>query len=160
MTTSFKIVNGDLSIGNSRSFETVSGQDKLLQDLKLWVLERMGTDPLTPGYGSRLDGGVENGRLLPSYIGRIMSERTIAEIKAEVTDLLTRYQTDQYNKLRTENLRYGGNNTFDAGEIIATVNSIKVVIPTPDLIAVQVSLTTMAQTNINLTIPLSQQGIR
>ena len=58
MTWSLAVVNGDLSFAGPGGYATVSGQNKLIQDLKNWLLEPRGTDPIHPGYGCTLDGGM------------------------------------------------------------------------------------------------------
>jgi hypothetical protein len=133
----------------------VSGQDKLLQDLKLWVLERIGTDPATPTYGSRLDGGVINGEEVPTFIGMMVNERVAAEIRSEVISLLQRYQAAQYEKLREETILYVGKNTLDASEIIQSIDSVRIRSESTTII-VSVHLTTLANQSLNLTFPVAQ----
>lgn len=158
MSTSLKIVNGDLSVGSGRSFEVVSGRAKLQQDLKLWVLERIGSDPATPTYGSRLDGGIINGVEVPTFIGTIINDQVAAEIRSEIITLIQRYQQGQFEKVRNETILYTGKNTLDKDELIKTLDSVRVRAEGTTII-VSVTITTMADNTVSLTLPLTEQGL-
>jgi hypothetical protein len=152
MSTSLKISGGDLSIGSGRSYERVSGAYKLAQDLRLWVLEQIGTDPATPTFGSRLDGGVIDGVETPSYIGQVASPAMIADIRSEVISLLSQYQAGQIAKMQREMLAYGGKHTLSADETLQNVVSVDTS-QIADQIIVRVICMTLAGTQFRLTIP-------
>lgn len=155
MSTSLSIVNGDLVIGPGRKFETVSGKAKLMQDLKLWVLERIGTDPLLPTYGSTFDGGIIDGQPIDSFIGQLATQEAINNIRIAALELLDRYQTMQFDKMRSETLLYNGQNTLDADEVVDEIISVDVTQIGPTIL-VRVILSTLAGSNVKLTIPLSE----
>jgi hypothetical protein len=157
MSKSLTFFNGDLVIGSGRAFETVEGRDKLIQDLKLWILERIGTDPSTPTFGSRLDGGFENGRQLPSYIGQIISDEVLGSIRNEIIVLIQRYQAMQYQKMRSETIQYLGKNTLAQGEVVESINSVNVT-STGSIVVVQVIITTLQGNQLKLTLPLDMSG--
>lgn len=152
MSTSLKISGGDLSIGSGRSYERVVGPYKLAQDLRLWILERIGTDPATPTFGSRLDGGVIDGVESSSYIGQIAQPAIIADIRAEVISLLSQYQAGQIAKMQREMLAYGGQHTLSADETLQSVVSVDTS-QIIDQIIVRVTCMTLAGTQFRLTIP-------
>lgn len=153
MSRSFALVNGDLAIGPGRAFQVLGGRDKLLQDLKLWILERIGSDPATPTYGSRLDGGTENNAPVDSVIGQIVSDEVLMGIRGEVIRLIENYQAMQYEKLRAETIAYLGPTTLEAGEIVDSINTIQTkAIGTTVL--VQVSLNIANGDVIKLTLPV------
>ncbi len=156
MSKSFQIQNGDLVVGERRGFATVSGKAKLLQDLKLWVLERIGTDSSTPTYGSRLDGGVIDGEELPSFIGEVMTASNISQIRAELINLLTSYQQVQYEKIRNETLMFNGKNTLDEGEVLDSIDSVDIK-TVGDKVLAQVRLTSLAGESFKLTVPLDPE---
>ena len=158
MSLSLALRNGDLYIGPGRRFETVSGRAKLLQDLKLHILERIGIDPSTPTIGSRLDGGTVNGSYIESFIGRIMDEEALNEIRSEVIGILQRYQNLQYEKVRSETLRYQGKNTLTAEEIIETIDKVEVT-GIGNIAIVQIRLTTLSGSPIKITIPVGQETL-
>lgn len=153
MSKSLAIENGDLIIGSGRSYQTVSGRQKLLQDLKLWVLEKIGTDPLLPTYGSVFDGGIIDGQVVDSFIGEATTQEIRNNIRIATLELLDRYQSMQFEKMRSETLLYNGNNSLDADEVIDEIVSASV-IQVETTILIQVLLTTLAGTNLKLTIPL------
>lgn len=154
MSKSFALVNGDLAIGPGRAFQLVSGKDKLLQDLQLWILERIGTDPATPTYGSRLDGGMENGQIDPSYIGMIISNITLQGIRSEVIRLIQNYQAMQYQKIRAETIAYVGQTTLDNDEVIDGINTITTQ-AFGSTVVVQVSINLLSGDVIKLTLPVT-----
>jgi hypothetical protein len=153
MSKSFAIVNGDLVIDAGRSFGIVSGRDKLLQDLRLWVLEKLGIDPATPTYGNRLEGSA-NEQNYSGFVGALMTTDNLHSIRNIVIDMLQRYQSMQFEKIRGETLRYVGKNTLDEEEILQSIDSVEVInFATTAL--VQVVITTLGGTGIRLTIPVS-----
>jgi hypothetical protein len=153
MSKSLAIVNGDFLIGSGRGFSLVSGRSKLLQDLRLWVLERMGIDPSTPTFGNLLDGGIQNGVNIDGFIGQIMTDDAINNIRNTIIDLLQRYQTMQFEKIRSETLRYLGENTLDEDEILESIDSV-IVQNLGTTALVQVRLSTLAGSQIKLTVPV------
>jgi len=152
MSKSLRIVNGDLSVGAGRGFEQVDRVDKLAQDLRLWVLERIGIDPATPTYGNRLDGGIIDDQEVESFIGQVNSEDRALEVRSEVLDLLGRYQNMQLDKIKTEAMKFAGKHTLDADEVLHIVNSVSVS-RQADQIIVRVSCQTLSGKSFDLIIP-------
>lgn len=152
MSNNFKIQQGDLVVGTGRAYERVSGLEKLQQDLELWILEKIGTDPSTPTYGSALDGGIINGEPFPSYIGQLSSDARVREIEAEVRRVLELYQETQINKMQSEMAQFGGKHTLRGDEVLASIDSVQAAAQA-DMIIVRVQLTTAAQTALTLTLP-------
>lgn len=158
MSKSLAVVNGDLVIAAGRSFGTVSGREKLLQDLRLWVMEKMGLDPSTPTYGNILDGSITDGIEREGFIGQLMSQDNLNEIRNVIIDLLQRYQTMQFEKIRNETLQYLGENTLEEGEVLERIDSVEVkAIGTTAL--VQVKITTLDEQSFKLTIPISNGAL-
>ena len=156
MSKSFELANGDLQLGSGRSYNIVSGEQKLLQDLRLWVTEQVGTDNLIGGtYGSALDGGVINGEVQESYIGRTGNFSTLGEIRIIVLNLVQQYQQMQFTKMQNEALLYNGANTLDADEVIDSIESVQLA-QVGTTVLVQVILTTLGGSSIKLTLPLDQ----
>lgn len=155
MSESLKIQNGDLVVG-SRSFQLVTAGDKLGQDLKLIILEKIGIDPSTPNYGSTLDGGNINGVEILPFIGRTISDQTVLEIQSEVVNVIQQYQAMQFSKMQAEMLAYNGLTTLAKNEVIETLNSVKALVIGTQIL-VQVVLTTLAGTTLQVTVPV--QGL-
>lgn len=125
MSWSFHVKNGDLNFAGPGGFATVTGQQKLVQDLKNWLLEPRGTDPFHPDYGSVLDGGtLPDGTSVNSQIGNLVSGEILLNIEAEVRRILTGYQQQQLDRLNRETLLYGGKNTFNSSEILASIEDV------------------------------------
>lgn len=152
MSKSFKLFNGDLSITN-RSFDIVSGQDKLLQDLSLWMRERIGTDPMTPTFGSMLDGGIVNGQEVTPFIGQNLSPDIKGRIASSVFSQLQLYQQLQLEKIKAEAIQYNGRNTLERGEVISSIDSVDVS-NIGSVVVIKVLLTTLANKSVQLTLPL------
>jgi uncharacterized phage protein gp47/JayE len=143
MSKSLKLNNGDLVIGRARSFENVEGIDKLKQDLSLWILEQIGTDPLTPTYGSTLDGGIIDGQPIPSFIGQTLTSEAFERIEIDVQDLVARYQASQLDKIKREVLQYSGQHTLSPDETIKLIRAVRAV-SVGDVVVVRVDLTTVS----------------
>ena len=152
MSKSFKITNGDLTVGPGRAFETVTRVDKLAQDLRHWVLEKIGIDPATPTYGNRLDGGIIGGESVGGFIGETNSESRALEVRSEVLDLLGRYQQMQLAKIRRETAQYGGRHSLHEDEVLHLINSVAVS-TRADQIIVRVSCQTLSGKSFDLIIP-------
>lgn len=155
MSKSLAIINGDLAIDAGRDFALVSGRQKLLQDLRLWVLEKLGIDPATPTYGNKLDNFREDDRVHQGFIGQLMTADNINNIRIEVINIIQRYQAMQYDKIRSEALRYVGRNTLDEDEVVATIDAVNVR-AVGTFAVVQVQLTTLANTPLKLSIPIPE----
>jgi len=153
MSKSFALVNGDLQLGTSRGYDIVSGKQKLLQDLRLWFTEQIGTDSILSTYGSGLDGGVINGEVQDSYIGRVVTQSVLGEIRIKTLELIQSYQQMQFTKMQDEALLYDGKNTLDADEVLDGIESIQLV-NVGTTILIQVILTTLGGSSLKLTVPL------
>lgn len=125
MTWSLNISGGDLSLGGPGGLSTVTSTDKLIQDLKCWLLEAIGTDPMHPDYGSTLDGGqLPGGVFQDGMIGGSIDAGTMLQVEAEVRRVMTAYQQQQTTRITMEQNLYQGKNTYTWGEILYSVNSV------------------------------------
>lgn len=114
---------GDLVLTGA-SLSTVTNEQKLVQDLTHWILEHMGDDPLHPGYGSTLDGGITpDGRVVDSVIGKQNYGLIRMEIEAEIRRIATAYQRMQIDRATRDRSRYN-KSTLTGGEILAAVTDI------------------------------------
>ncbi len=152
MSKSFQLVNGDLVVGAGRAFQQVTGKQKLFQDLRLWILERIGTDPATPTYGSRLDGGVIDGAEVASFIGEVANQERLDEIEYEIATLLALYQQEQVDKMRRETIQFGGQHTLLPDEILHRVEAIRTSL-LGTTVLVRVHCSTLTGDTFKLTIP-------
>lgn len=154
MTWSLHIKNGDLNFSGPGGFATVSGQQKLVQDLKCWILEPRGTDPMHPDYGSTLDGGLlPDGTHIDSVIGDVISSETLVKIESEIRRVLQAYQQQQLDRLTRENAQYGGKNTFSADEILQSILAVNLQ-QVADTVFVQCVIQTPDGTQLSFTQPI------
>lgn len=158
MTYSLNIRGGDLSLGGPGGLSTVTSTDKLIQDLKCWLLERIGTDPLHPDYGSTLDGGgVPGGPQMNGLLGNAIDQVTILQVEAEVRRILDLYRQQQINRIQIEQTLYNGKNTYTFGEILFAVDSVNAT-QFKDTIIVNVAIRTANGQSITFSQPVGGVG--
>ena len=117
MTWSLQLRNGDLAIDHDR-YNTVNDWRKLLQDLRIRLLTKLGEDPLHPEFGSTIDGGTRpDGLEIPSVIGEIDTEVARSFITLEVNRIIADYQKVQAARQRVDHYSYG-KKTMTPGEIL------------------------------------------
>lgn len=113
-----KIVDGDISLNGDGSVKTVSGADRIIQELSCWLLEPIGTDRMYSAFGS----------ILNDSIGGTVSSTTKTDVKAEVTRVVNNYVTYQRKQYQEYVNGVNGNivNVWGAGDLIKSVVSIDV----------------------------------
>jgi hypothetical protein len=150
MTWSLALRNGDLTL-SSASYGTVTGEDKLVQDLRAFILERMGTDDMHPSYGSLLDGGrLPDGTEKSGPIGSSDIEFAQLEIETELRRIISIYQNRQLARAKDDRLTYG-KTTLSKSEVLLAIQGINFR-QVGDTLNVQLNLQTAANTTIPLTI--------
>lgn len=154
MSISLRIEGGDLVVGNGRSYSTVSGSDKLAQDLRLWVLAKIGTDPSTPEYGTSFDGGFVNGQAVEPVIGQLMTAQRVLEVRAAMIDLLSNYQATQLARIKQDMVDFNGQKTLTPDETIQNIVNVEAT-AIADTIIVRATVQTMSNTTLNVTLPVS-----
>lgn len=144
MSQSFQLQNGDLVVTSGRAFQVIRNRDKLVQDLRLWILEQFGQDPSTPEYGSLLD----------SYIGSPISQGAINQIQAEILRVLQQYQAMQVDNMQNETIQYAGSTTLDPSEVVTGISGLTIQ-SVGSMILVSVTVTTLDETQTQLSIPIT-----
>lgn len=125
MSWSLQVSNGDLSFG-SAGLNTVSGAQKLTQDLACDILEPLGNDPMHPAYGSIIDGSVDaNGNYQPGLIGEVNDQTTGTQIGAEIQRICLNYQQSQVARNQADIAVYG-KSTLTADEALLALLGVKV----------------------------------
>lgn len=137
---SLALAHGDLVVSSGRC-AMVTGRDKLLQDLSLWLRERLGVGYTTPVFGSRL----------PDMVGSVATEETEADIQSEVTRILSLYQTYQYNMIKAAQ-ENGVPIQYSKNEILDEIRNIKTRMLS-DRVIVDVTIATLS--GIEVTFPVS-----
>lgn len=155
----FRITNGDLALASNGRVDMVRGQDKLSQDLTLWILEPIGQGFTTPSFGSILDSFDSNGN--HRFIGRNIDAQTLSEIRAEVDRILNLYQQHQIETIKISQIR-GELDLYSKKEILNEIVSINAD-TTPDeltAIIVDAKIRTAAGQSIALAIQSGDEGVR
>lgn len=123
MSWSLRVSNGDLVLDGGH-LGTTSGEGKLLQDLRHYLLEKMGSDPMYPWYGSLIDGGrMPNGRIVNSPIGGYDFRSIALDIETDIRRIAADYQRRQLERAKADRLRYN-KTTLTAGEILAELTFV------------------------------------
>lgn len=106
--------DGDLSL-TSGTFETVTGGDKLHQDLSYALREPIGTDRFHPGWGSAL----------PGFIGGTASPAMGTLVQNEVRRVVRNYAAVQQGKM-TADAQARRRSRYGTAEVIKEIGSIQV----------------------------------
>lgn len=123
MSWSLQVHNGDLALGGAQ-FATVTGSDKLVQDLRCYILESMGTDDMHPDYGSIIDGGIDSdGTVYASIIGETNPSQTEMFLRTEFSRIIREYQDMQLSRAKADRITYG-RVTLTKGEVLYSVTNI------------------------------------
>ena len=138
MTYSLTVAGGDLVQVGSQ-MQIVSGQDKLRQDLQLWLAERYGIDRFHPKMGS----------MLQSYIGSVIGQNTNAMVQQEVLRVLQNYQRVQSMGFKAAPSMYS------FAELLYSINGVAVS-ATYDTVSVSISITNGAAQTSTIT---ASQGV-
>lgn len=135
------ISDGDLVIKGS-NISKISGRSKLIQDLRLWLSEPIGTGFLTPNFGSTLR----------STIGENNGDVARSLVKDEVVRVLTLYQTDQARRLR-EARKQGTLDQWSKDEILARILDVSVS-QRVDRLSVEISIALLNDDVINFNLEI------
>ena len=155
MSWSFYIKNGDLSLSGPKGFAVVTGVQKLLQDVKHWILEPQGTDPIHPSYGSIFDGGISSdGSPIEGYIGSNVIKERLLDVESEMRRILYAYQDQQLSRLKRDQSYLNGKNTFGPNEILYSVDGVDTQLVDNDKIVMQLKLKTQNGSSVTFVQPI------
>lgn len=110
MTYSLMLSGGDLSTASSM-LQTVSGTEKLKQDIHAWLTEAYQIDRFHPKYGS----------LMTSYIGQPMNVDSVFAVQVEVARVLSNLQSYQKQMYQQDPTLYSPDELLDYVDDISTV---------------------------------------
>lgn len=152
MTYSLQVSNGDL-VAQTGQLSTVTGSQKLLQDLALWVLTRMGSDQYNTGYGSLVDGGITpTGNIVPSPIGGSTWSVTQNAIQQDLTRIVSAYQAAQNARMQADLAQFG-KSTLTNDEICTGISDIDFSVNI-DVLTVNVAVTNASNNQVSFSIPI------
>lgn len=144
MSKSFEIVAGDLAV-RDRRLATVSGRDKLVQDLRLRVLEHLGGDPSNPALGTSFDSD--------RFLGTTFAESLSDDARSELQRVLEGYQREQLGRIREETILYAGQTTLEEGETIRSIDALEVAFQ-GTTITLRATVTTLDGSSVAVVAPL------
>lgn len=157
MSWSLELRNGDFTIGGAR-LGSVTGSQKLVQDLRCAILERMGTDPAHRDYGSLIDGGrTLDGVEHPSLIGGMDWDRIAIQVESEIRRLAIAHQDRQLARTEQDRIVYG-KSTLSHGEVLAGLREVNLV-QVQDTLNVLIVLQVGDGETRTLNIPLSSEPV-
>ncbi|WP_028058414.1 hypothetical protein [Candidatus Solirubrobacter pratensis] len=157
MTWSLFLRNGDFDVQGAQ-LGKVTGQAKLVQDFRCAVLTEMGSDPMHPGWGSLIDGGVTpDGRAVPGVIGATDTQLALAVIETEIRRIAEYFQNRQLRRIKEERQRYS-KSTLTASEILVGVSGVRA-IQTSTTLAVLVTLATGSGDTVDVALPISDNSL-
>lgn len=124
MSWSLRVSQGDLVL-DGPSFDTVTNENKLVQDFRHYLLTHMGQDDMYPWYGSLIDGGTKpNGQTVDSPIASTDWNSVTLQISSEIRRIASAYQRQQIERAERDRTRYN-KSTLTMGEVLAAVTDIK-----------------------------------
>jgi hypothetical protein len=152
MSWSLKISAGDIDLLSSSSgMAIVTGKEKTFQDLKLWLSEAMGSDPMHPEYGSLLDGGrLPNGTIIESFIGS--DSLSTSRVEQEVVRIIEAFIRQQNERISLDMSNLGKTTVSDS-EIIDSIGSIRTSVFDNKLV-LRISLIMRNGNDVTITQPL------
>jgi hypothetical protein len=156
MSWSLQLRAGDLVIGGS-SFGQVTGQNKLVQDLRGWILERMGTDEDHPWFGSLIDGGRLNGEEQASIIATDEWDVAVLAVEGEIRRIVDDYQKQQIIRTEQDRTSYG-KPTITPSELLMGISNIQF-FQAQDNLLCRVTLVTGADGELTVNVPLGTNTI-
>lgn len=139
------------------SFGTTTGQNKLVQDLRCAILERMGTDEDHPWFGSLIDGGRLNGVDQPSIIATDDWDVAVLAVEGEIRRIADQYQKQQIARNERDRSTYG-KPTLTPGELLMGIGSIQFYQAQDNLLC-RVTLITGADANVTVNVPLGNNTL-
>lgn len=137
MMKQLKLRNGDLVLGTG-GFVTLTGTERIIQDLGALVREVMGTDRFHPAWGT----------ILQDYLGGYQDEEAAMLVRGEIARVVQNYivmQSTQIIKDRDLGLR----SRYAPEEIISSVRSIETQ-AVGDRLNVKVSVGTMSGQTVDI----------
>lgn len=136
------VVDGDLVLDASR-YATVSGSQRVAQDLGIALREHFGVDRFHPNWGS----------LLPTYVGAAMGEGFHTQIAGEVKRVLGNYMAVQDQQVRS---LAGQPEQLDSRDVVVAVSAVDVQTTGSSRFDVRITLQTLSGGSIGLSLPVGE----
>ena len=137
-----RVIDGDISVGGDGKIVMVEGTERIKQELALWLLEPLGTDPVYPKFGADLW----------TYIGAPAFEDNLMAIRTEVTRVVNNYIAAQNERIAQDKHSMSNEEFLQCWtdyDIVTSISSINVSQTETD-VRVIVSLSTAADTEVTV----------
>lgn len=124
MSWSLQLRNGDL-FHHDGHYATCEGPVKLVQDLRLALLEHMGSDDFHPDFGSTFGGGrYPDGTEVEGVIGSLNFNQAALDIETDIRRIESDHQERQLNRMQSDSITYG-RTTLRRDEILEAITAIR-----------------------------------
>lgn len=128
---------GDLVVG-PEGHKTITGSQRIRQDLALALGENYGNDRFHPAWGSTL----------PLYVGRPINDDANMLVRSEIARVVQSYIDTQRTEVLNDTLN-GRRSRFTTADVVSKLNSISTSI-LYDTIRAKISLTTQSNENLSV----------
>lgn len=109
-----RLRGGDLVLGQG-GFETLTGVDRIVQDLRVALAEPLGVDRFHPGWGSTVD----------DFVGQTLNHSTAFDLRQEVNRVVGNYMAVQSEKAARDSLR-STTTRYTSSDLISHVTDVDV----------------------------------
>ena len=140
---SFKIADGDLVV-SARRVEMVTNEDKLVQDLSLWLRKPIGSDFTAPNFGSTL----------LSLIGAADAREQRFDAESEVLRVLALYQATQFEKVKSA-IDNGTASVYSRRELLNEIRGVNSSVD-QDTVTIVATIATAQGRDISLPVIVSE----
>jgi phage baseplate assembly protein W len=144
---SFRVSAGDLVLTPGGRAERVEGEQKLVQEITLWLLEPLGTGFLTPQLGS----------VLHSLVGGADSVAAAPLVASEVERVLAVYQAAQLERVRAARGR-GEVGLYSRREVLDAVEDVEAAAER-DIVRVRARIRTGAGEALTLPVEVAPEAV-
>lgn len=139
---SIKVTDGDIVLGVGRGLSFVDGREKLIQDLRLWILEPYGTGPTTRTFGS----------VVHDYIGEVGPDEHRARVESEIRRVIELYVAHQRRRLDADR-DSGVLSRWRKSEIITGIQQLRAEVQDTSIV-VKVTVSTLTGSDLLLNLEL------
>jgi len=109
-----RLSGGDLVLGPG-GFETLTGPERIMQDLRVALSEPLGVDRFHPGWGSRVD----------DFVGMPLDQATAFDLEQEVNRVIGNYMAVQAEKAARDALR-DDTRRYTTSDLVSHVSDVEV----------------------------------
>ena len=140
-----RLSGGDLVLGPG-GFETLTGPDRIMQDLRVALSEPLGVDRFHPGWGSKID----------DFIGLPLDQVTAFDLEQEVNRVIGNYMTVQAEKAGRDALRED-TQRYSTADLVSHISDVNVEYR-QDQAQITITIATLSGEEITTTFEVEANG--